>query len=227
LVSKISLYQRLVTHLLTLYLLGIRGVGKVLVADHMEGGFTEVLKATLSQAPGTDVAQPVIQAVSYTTPHLYGEGIFESTAYQQRQDRLYTAAKPAFSLYPTRTVTSKQDFSWLGTQYEVDQVTEAPLPTRHLADDGTRLAEHLLGIPEVDVDIETKMSTSRDDIGFALQEFEVDDEDAEVRPGRTAVLPATSSYGHVQRALGMEELVPISGAESSGADSLVELGWKV
>jgi hypothetical protein len=99
-------------------------------------------------------------------------------------------------------VTSKQDFSWLGTQYEVDQVTEALLPTRHLADNGTRLAEHLLGIPEVDVDIETKMSTSRDDIGFALQEFEVDDEDAEVRPGRTAALPATSSYGHVQRALG-------------------------
>ncbi|KAH5615430.1 hypothetical protein HBI45_023430 [Parastagonospora nodorum] len=70
-------------------LLGIRGLEEVVFAGDgaMEGVFAEVLKNTLVQLPGTEVAEPSGDVLAHSTLLLYryGEGNIESSSYQTKR----------------------------------------------------------------------------------------------------------------------------------------------
>jgi hypothetical protein len=70
-------------------LLGIRGLEEVVFAGEgaMEGVFAEVLKNTLVQLPGTEVAEPSGDVVAHSTLLLYryDEGNIESSSYQAKR----------------------------------------------------------------------------------------------------------------------------------------------
>jgi hypothetical protein len=190
-------------------------------ASRMEGGFLEVLKATLIQPAGTEISKPLAGDFPNSTIELYREGNIESAAPRSRADSPFAAAESMPLFYPTRTPTSKRDFSGLDEAY-----TEATVPNKHLAVEKTQLLQHYLGMPEVGLQAEvTTALTPKESI--------VDDEET---TGRTAP-PATSTYGKSRHGrLRMQDMVVVKVAKSNrvphryieawGSETL-EMGWKV
>ncbi|KAH7091105.1 hypothetical protein FB567DRAFT_424729, partial [Paraphoma chrysanthemicola] len=71
-------------------LLGLRNIKHVLIEGlgNMEGEFAQVVKRTLTQPPGTTIAEPVgSDPVALSTLQLYGQGIAVSRQYYLREQQ--------------------------------------------------------------------------------------------------------------------------------------------